>query len=130
MTVDAENLPEVVAHLQRVEMLERRLVPPMQKAVDLTFVRVLLTTPVDTGELEGSMDKLVRPRGEQVTGAVFSRGAYGPYGHRYDHYVKSDEHQAWMHRGRVATMGEDLEAVRPQVEGLFDEAVELVVSST
>ncbi|MFW6182849.1 MAG: hypothetical protein ACOC8X_03560 [Chloroflexota bacterium] len=129
MSVAVENLPETTAHLQRVEMLERRLVRPMHKAVDLTFVRVLLTTPVDTGRLEGSMDKLVLPRGTEVRGMVFSSGAYGPYGHRYDHYVKHDEHQAWMHRGRVATMGEDLEAVTPQVLGLFDDTVEVTVGT-
>ncbi len=128
MTVTTEGFAETDAKLARVENLGAHLVAPMRDAVNLTFWRVLQTTPVDTGELKGSMDKLVDPRGDRVVGLVFSWGAISPYGHRYDHYVKSDEHQAYMHRGRVATMGDDLEAVRPQLESLFDEAVALVLS--
>lgn len=129
MTVTTEGFEETDAKLANVENIGPRLVRPMEQSVDLAFVRVLLTTPVDTGQLKGSMDKAVEGMGNHVVGTVFSWGAFGPYGHRYDHYVKSDEHQAWMHRGRVATMGEDLEAVTPQIVPLFENTIELLLRS-
>lgn len=40
---------------------------------------------------------------EQIAGKVFSRGAVGPNGQRYEHYVQNSLMQAGIHQGRWQT---------------------------
>lgn len=124
MSITIQGLEVTDEKLRTVENAEQHLLPPMEEAVDILYRRVQATTPVDTGELIGNLDKLARATPQGAYGAVFFEPTYGPYGHRYDHYVKGEGQQAYMHAGRVPHMGDDLEAVRPQVEALFEAAIE------
>ena len=128
MTISIQGLEAVDEKLRTVENAERHLLPPMEEAVDILYRRVESTTPVDTEELIGNLDKLARATPQGAHGAVFFEPTYGPYGHRYDHYVKGEGQQAYMHEGRVPHLGDDREAVRPDVEALFEAAIERLVN--
>lgn len=128
MSISIQGLEAVDEDLRTVENAETHLLEPMERSVDRVHIRVKANTPVDTGRLAGNLDKLVRAQGNGVTGAVFYEPTYGPYGHRYDQYVKGPEAQAYMHRGRVTTIEDDLERERPFVEAQFEDAIEELVN--
>lgn len=125
--ITIQGLEQVDEDLRTVENAEEHLQAPMERGIDRLHLRVRANTPVDTGRLAGNLDKLVRAHGNGVTGAVFYEPTYGPYGHRYDQYVKGPDEQAYMHRGRVTTIADDLETERDFIEAQFEDAVEALV---
>lgn len=128
MSLSIQGLEQVDEDLRTVENAEKHLLPPTERSVDILFRRVELTTPVDTGRLTGNLDKVATASSRGAVGVVFFEATYGPYGHRYDHYVKGEGQQAYMHAGRVPHLGDDLEAVRPEIEAEFEGAVEALVN--
>lgn len=126
--ITIEGTEQVDARLATIENAERHLEPPMERSVDRVHVRVRANTPVDTGRLVGNLGRFVRTHGRGVTGSVFYLPTYGPYGHRYDHYVKGPGLQAYMHRGRVTTIADDLDAERDIIVAEFDAAIEGLVN--
>lgn len=119
--IEIQGLVQLDVKLGNIENADERLVDPMERSVERVFTRVRVNTPVDTGRLIGNLDKMVRTHGRGVTGSVFYQLTYGPYGHRYDHYVKGPGLQAYMHRGRVTTIADDLDAERDIILADFAE---------
>ncbi len=129
MTVEVIGEAGVNAVLTRISNLAPQLEGEMDNVRRYAEDWVRLETPVDTGRLAGNLDSAIESEPDRIYVEVFFDATYGPYGHRYDQYVKGEGTQAWMHRGRVTTIADDLEAIAPAVIGMIDAAVERVVES-
>lgn len=129
MSVEVIGEAGVNAVLTRITNLAPELEGAMDNVRRYAEGWVRLNTPEDTGRLAGNLQSAVESDPDRVYVEVYFDATYGPYGHRYDQYVKGDGTQAWMHEGRVTTIAEDLEAIAPQVVRMVDAAVERVVES-
>lgn len=127
MTVEVIGEAGVNAVLTRITNLAPQLEGAMENVRRYAREYVALETPVDTGRLAGNLQSDIESSADRVFVEVYFDATYGPYGHRYDQYVKGDGTQAWMHQGRVTTIADDLEAIAPAVISMIDAAVERVV---
>lgn len=129
MSIEVLGEAETNAVLTRIDNMAQEIEPAMDGVRQYVKEWVELETPVDTGRLLGNLQSDVETGPNLVFVEVWYDATYGPYGHRYDHYVKGQQ-QAWMHARRgVTTIEQDLRAVEPAVTRMIDAAVERVVES-
>lgn len=122
MPVTVEHADQVDRHLVNVMNLHRFLVPAVGNAQQRMYTRLRFYPPprgyARTYRYQKSIDKTpptVNEGSATVSGVVFSHGAVGDYGQRYDHYLKMDRYQAWMHVGYWNTEAEDLRLERTNI---------------
>lgn len=63
----------------------------------------------------------------KLKGEVYSAGAFGPRGNRYEHYVQGQAQQAQVHLGRWQHEGDVLEMGRENVIAEFEREVAQIV---
>ena len=118
------------AVLVHIEEMADHLAPTMQDVGEIAHDYVELETPVDSGLLVSQLHHDVESGGDRIYVEVWYDETYGPYGHRYDHYVKGEGMQAWMHRGRVSTIVDDLMAIESMIVGMIQARVNEVVNGS